>query len=78
MISRAREEGDSDTDGGENIATKKDEGEKKPFYEVEGDLLHCSPEVRNRMSNNFSCKADLVYFCEQAVHFWRNGLLYGL
>lgn len=72
MLSRTREQEDSERNCGESIATKDVEGKKRAVFEVDGVLLHLIEEVGNMMTSTISYKAHHVDVCEQPVHFWGN------
>lgn len=69
MLSRAREEDDSDSNDGGGIATKEDEGKENEFFETDSALLHCTREVWNVMTSILGCKAQQANVREQAVDF---------
>lgn len=71
MLSRRREQEDSERNCGDNIATKVVEGKKRAVFEVEGVLLHLTEEVGNTVTSIISHKAHHVDVCEQPVHFCR-------
>lgn len=67
---KAREENGTDSDGGEGITTKNDEGEKKVVCEVESVPLNYKQAIGNMMVSILSCKYQLVNVSGKAVHFW--------
>lgn len=78
MLSRAREEEDSDSDGNESVATENGEGKVQAVYKVKDLPLQYTREAGNLMTNNFNYKADHVNVGKKAVHVWRKGSSYGV
>lgn len=71
MFPRAREKNNTDSNGGEVVATEKDEGKKKGIFNVESiPLYHCREE-RNRTTTILIRKAVHVNVYEQDGRFWR-------
>lgn len=77
MLSKARKEEESDSDGRADIATKKGGGKKKAVCEVQVVPLYYTQEVGNMVASIFSRRAHYLNVCEEAVHSCRKASPYG-
>lgn len=74
---KKEEKEDSGGDGCDGSTSEEVDGKKKEVFKVEDAPLHNRPESGNMTTSILSCNRKHTSVSEQAVHFWKEGWLYG-